>query len=102
MKYDDALKAWGILKLTEFRKVDIDPDTVTVSMFFDEGYSCCGGTNEGCYCSYAYGPSAEVRVQGYEKGTYYPVRWDLPYDSFDFSTVLKEICEAANGAVTLD
>lgn len=102
MKYDEALKAWGLLKLAEYNHKTIDPDTVSVSMNFDEGFACCGGANEGCYCSYAYPPRAEVTVRGYTKGEYWPCEWSMPADEFDFSTVLKEIVEAANGAVTLD
>lgn len=95
MKYDDALKAWGLLKLREWYPKDkIDPQSVTVRMNFSEGYACCGGSDPLCYCSFAESPSAEVRVEAW------PRTWTMSVDDFDFSKVLKEICEAADGTVT--
>ncbi len=104
MKYEDALKAWGYAILVEKRKDElrlyghdgtpVDMDRVRVEMDFDEGFSCCGGTDPNCYCSYAQSPSANVAITD---GRY---RKEIPADEFDFAKVLGEIVAAGGGAVT--
>lgn len=109
MKYDEALKVWGLLKLKESywnrEGSDWVEDSVTVSLNFNEGYACCNGYNEDCYCSMAESPSASVAVRGYylagktqQKTLAYV---EISSYDFDFATVLKEICEAADGSVTV-
>jgi hypothetical protein len=57
MKYEEALKRWGAAKL----EID-DWQNVNVDFDIDEGFSCCGGNDPDCYCSYATSPSFEVVV----------------------------------------
>lgn len=90
MKYDEALKAWGAAKLAEkYIGAEIDPDSVKVDI---ETYS-------GGYCETCEYTSVEVTISG-RAGTYLEVSIDKW--SFSFADMLKEVCEAANGAVTLD
>lgn len=106
MKYDEALEAWGALKLKEYRTdlQGLEFEAVSVSMDFSEGYACCGGRNPDCYCSFAEAPRAEVNIIGYVKegskySDYGAVSRTIDLADFDFTTVLREICEAAGGAV---
>ena len=95
MNYEDALKAWGLTKLKEWYPNDkINPDDVVVRMNFNPGYACCGGSDPLCYCSFAESPSAEVRVEAW------PRSWVMSVENFDFATVLKEICDVADGVIT--
>lgn len=94
MKYDDALKAWGAVKLADkvYAGKEVDPESVGVWLDLELGY--------GCSCS----PDASVYVEIYgstTEGGYIPSVM-IDRDSFHFETFLKEIVEAANGAVTLD
>lgn len=103
MKYDDAIKMWGFLKLKPYIKQSekIDINNVSVYMNFSEGYSCCGGGDPDCYCSFATPPSAEVSISAYtNKGR--NVSYDIDLAGFDFATILKEIVEAADGHVGLE
>lgn len=91
MKYDDALRAWGATQVTYALLKDekIDLSTVRIDLEVEQSY--------GCSCSSD--ASARVSVQAYTEDS----RWvynDLSY--FDFEDFLKEVCEAANGAVTLE
>lgn len=101
MNYESALKLWGKIKLDAYNGVsDTDASSVIVRMSFNEGYTCCGGSNPDCYCSFAESPSARVVIEGWtESGR--SVSYDMDYDEFDFATVLKEICEAADGSINL-
>lgn len=96
MNYEDALKEWGFIKLTEYHgpTVEIDKDLVSVQFEFSEGYACCGGANPDCYCSYAESPSSNVVIQAGQ------FRYEMYADDFDFSRVLKEIVEASGGNIT--
>ena len=112
MQYEDALKLWGLKRLADKfatwnPEAVIDPESVKVSMYFNEGYPCCGGRDPNCYCSMAESPKAEVHITGWEAGKprrgrdaglCYTVRID--YDDFDFVKVLGEILEVADGEVT--
>lgn len=91
MKYDDALKAWGAKQLahTLIKDEEIDTETFRVELQADSGW--------GCSCSSS--AEAEVSMQAYTKDGRW-VYYDTKY--FDFEDFLKEVCEAANGAVTLD
>lgn len=94
MKYDEALKAWGAKKLAEkvYEGKEIDPTSVGVWLDLEQGY--------GCSCSsdaYVY-----VEVYGSTTESGYTPSVMIDKDSFHFETFLKEVCEAANGAVTLE
>lgn len=95
MKYEDALRKWGALKLEQYGS-KVDPQTVTVVTNFSEGYPCCGGNNPGCYCSLATSPTATVMVSSYG----FPYTYTIDLDEFDFVTFLGEIVDAADGTMT--
>lgn len=98
MQYEKALKLWGANKLNAHyagrRGLIARPEDVRVEMTFDEGYACCGGTDPNCYCSFAESPSAQVTI------TAPGMRTDISHYQFDFATILWEIVEAADGAIT--
>lgn len=91
MKYDEALKVWGAKQLahTLIKGEELDLDTFSVELQVDSGW--------GCSCSSS--AVAEVSMQAYTKDSRW-VYYDTKY--FDFEDFLKEVVEAANGAVTLD
>lgn len=94
MKYDEALKAWGVSQLTEQLREsgdEVDAETVYTYLEVEQGY--------GCNCSsYA---SGHVSINGRSvKGDW--LCKEIDKDFFDLERFLKEVCEAANGAVTLD
>lgn len=93
MKYEKALKVWGANRLSTPHRV-IDPIDVTVSMEFNEGYACCGGTDPNCYCSYAESPSANVVIAAGK------VRETIDVEDFNFAEVLGEIVKAAGGTIS--
>lgn len=84
LSYEEALKIWGARRLVDRENRlhesrdprywpqrerpltvdDIDMDSVRVSTVFDEGDSCCGGSDPSCYCSQATSPIAEVSIRG--------------------------------------
>ena len=105
MQYEEALKHWGVSKLVspwaplkQYETVDIE--TVKVTMVFDEGYVCCGGTDPDCYCSMATSPTAEVLITGQtDLGRKLSHRIDAT--DFDFTVVLGEILCAADGQMSL-
>jgi len=99
MQYEDALKAWGLTRLKQAGYKSIDPKTVIVSMDFSEGYACCGGTDPDCYCSFAESPRAEVLITA-DQTEYYTAQTSIPLDQFDFTQILGEIVNAADGMVT--
>lgn len=107
MKYEDALKVWGAKKLVEQNrgvKVEkIDVESVKVEFEFDEGYACCGGSDPNCYCSFAEPPTANVKIIGrkadVKRGGYLSA--EIGIHEFDFATVLREICEAGEGNVSI-
>jgi hypothetical protein len=106
MQYEEALRLWG-KKMIEDKGSwfldmgdKVDPDTVVVTMTFNEGYTCCNGTDPSCYCSFAESPRADVdikamSVNGRCLGT------SISVEEFDFVSVLKEIIMIGNGSVTL-
>lgn len=105
MKYDEALKLWGASKLQYAylplnNDRDIDVESVNVHMNFNEGYACCGGSDPNCYCSFAESPSTNIRITGRTK-KYTQLTYDIDVDDFDFATMLKELCEVADGKVEL-
>lgn len=106
MRYDEALKEWGKIHLRQsYRNCDFSAESVVVEMEFNEGYSCCNGTDPLCYCSFAESPSANVLIRGSctshktHKGRV--LSTFIPAEGFDFVTVLREICEAGQGQVSL-
>lgn len=109
MKYDEALQEWGKIHLRQsYRNCDLSAESVVVRMEFEEGYFCCNGTNPLCYCSFAESPSANVRIEGsctsyknYKTHKAHVLSTCIPAEDFDFVAVLKEICEAGKGHVSL-
>lgn len=107
MKYEEALKMWGAVKLTTYNKVkveNIDLNTITVEFEFDEGYACCGGSDPNCYCSFYESPSAKVVITGKRTDVgkrHQNLRHEIETYNFDFATILREICEAGQGNVSL-
>lgn len=98
MNYEDALKVWGEQKLNEYYK-NGPYTSVTVTMEFDEGYACCGGSDPHCYCSFAESPKAYVEIAGTDnKGR--RQRREIDSWSFDFASILREIVVAGGGTVT--
>lgn len=93
MQYEMALKVWGAQRLST-EKNDVNPDTVSVGMEFNQGYACCGGSDPNCYCSYAQSPSAYVVI------TSGKLKVEIDVEDFDFAEILGEIVKAADGAVT--
>lgn len=93
MKYEKAIKIWGAERLSNVRHT-VNPDTVTVTMTFNEGYACCGGSDPDCYCSYAESPSAHVVISS---GKY---REEINVEDFDFVEILGEIVKAAGGTIS--
>lgn len=104
MKYEEALRAWGKIRLeaaynTPKKTTVIDANTVEITMDFKEGYACCGGTDPQCYCSFFESPSANVAISGRDtNGDHFYTSINM--QDFDFSTVLKEIVEAGDGSIT--
>lgn len=102
MKYEDALKCWGYLKI----KSQVNDDEtilmkdIEVRMVFVKGFNCCGGLDPGCCCSMAESPRADVEISATTtKGRYIYHTIDL--GDFDFISALKEILEAGNGSIEL-
>lgn len=92
MKYDEALKAWGARQLAH--KVNkgetIDLSTVSVSIEAEQsGY--------GCSCSAEVSAHVSITANLEPRGWVY---YDITY--FEFEQFLKELVEAADGAVTLN
>ncbi len=94
LTYEDAIKRWGIAKLNDYRpdiKGKFDEASVSVSFEIDRGYSCCGGSDPNCYCSFAESPSMEAYVlykdlKG-KSGT-------LEVAHIDFAETLREMLES--------
>jgi hypothetical protein len=107
MKYEDALREWGARKIEAQYKVKIDRETVKVSMEFEEGYNCCGGYDEGCYCSMATSGSASVDITGQAladvvtgKRSRKTFTASVSHYDWDFATILGEIVNASGGSVS--
>lgn len=104
MKYEEALQAWGLKQLNDHAYniqagEEVLPSTVVVGFEFDRGYACCGGRDEGCYCSFERSPSAAVYITG-TMANGMEARHTMNIGDFDFATVLAEIVDAADGTVT--
>lgn len=107
MKYEDALREWGARKIEDRWKVKIDRETVKVEFEFEEGYACCGGYNEDCYCSMATSGSASVEITGKVlsdtvtgKKRARAYSYSIGHYDWDFATILGEIVEASGGTVS--
>ena len=100
MRYEDALKKWGALRLeASGSDLSVQLESVTVGFDFNAGYSCCGGRDPDCYCSFAESPSANVVISGEStKGNMLQVFISL--EDFDFATVLMEIVRAGGGEIS--
>lgn len=86
MEYNEALGRWGAAKAGE------DPnlwEQFSVDLEVNPGYACCGGRDEGCYCSYAESPSVELVIR-HNGRTIYTDRY------LDFTETVREIFEVAN------
>lgn len=94
MKYDEALKAWAVSKLThKLRNSGDEVDAETVYTYID--------VNEPWGCSCSSSATVSFSINGRSKeGDWLGVEIDK--DEFDLERFLKEVVEAANGAVTLD
>lgn len=105
MNYEDALREWGARRIEAANNrrnrtdTEIDRSTVVVQMNFNEGYSCCGGFDPDCYCSFAESPSADIIITGYD-ALYRSYNAYIPSWDFSFATILKEIVTAGGGTVT--
>lgn len=86
MNYEDALKAWGSVRLKQAGYDAFDPDTVTVNMVFQEA---------GGYSEYTQWDARADVVISADRGYV-----EIPIEDFDLGGVLREILEAADGTVT--
>lgn len=93
MKYEQALKVWGAKRLSNSHRT-VNPDTVSVTMEFNEGYACCSGRDPDCYCSYAESPSAHVVISSGKH------KEEIDVEDFNFVEILGEIVKAADGVLT--
>lgn len=101
MKYEEALREWGARRIEQnYNKIVIDRSTVVVEMEFEPGYSCCGGRDPDCYCSFAESPSADVVVVGRQESSNKTYRISIGQYEFDFAAILREIVDAGGGEVT--
>ena len=95
MNYEEALREWGKRKLASYR-VDlsqVDPASISVDFDLDPGYSCCGGSNPDCYCSFAEGASLEATVSYRETKARSRTK-SLRCGYLDFGETLRELFEA--------
>lgn len=101
MQYDEALRLWGAMKIAQANRLNVEDlgvASVRVNFDFDEGNNCCGGADPDCYCSFAESPSANVvaSAHGWNGRIYH---WSMDVESFDFASVLKELCELGDGGI---
>lgn len=101
MQYEEALRLWGATKVAQYNRMELEDlllHSTRVEFDFNEGFNCCGGSDPNCYCSFAESPSANVVVSanGRDGRTY---RWSMDVESFDFATVLRELCELGEGGI---
>ena len=118
MQYEQALKIWGAKKLSEsstfydysvkpyattvkYKVEEINISSVYVDMEFDKGWNCCGGRDTNCYCSMAESPSAYVEIRGETLEYHEQLYTTISMSDFVFTTVLKEVLEAAESNLTL-
>lgn len=96
LPYDDAVSKWGITILQAYPNIrkDLDESSVTVEFILNEGFSCCGGSNPECYCSYAETPSLKA-VISYTllKSSRSDRKLSIEYSHLDFSDTLRELFE---------
>lgn len=107
MKYDDALKAWGKVRLDQMhehsyygKQMSAIAKSVNVEFEFNEGNNCCGGSDPECYCSLAESPSANVRISGLDEHSGMVMYTQISHWDFDFARILAEIVDAADGVIT--
>lgn len=104
MKYDEALKLWGAMKIAQNYRLSVEQvkiDTVTVIFEFDEGFECCNGFDPECYCSMATAPSAGVVIWA-DTDLHGSLKWVLDVSSFDFIEVLNELVTLGGGRIESD
>lgn len=65
LPFDEQLKVWAAIK---YQIILQEIESVTLEQSYDEGYTCCGGTDPGCYCSMATGASLNLVVTITKKG----------------------------------
>lgn len=96
MNADEAIRAWGLKRLKKaYPRLNFYED-VHVSIEMNEGFSCCGGRDPDCYCSYAESPSCNVVIEGKTVGPRSKTcTVDISHYEFDFVSVLEEILEAS-------
>lgn len=89
--YEDQIRVWAAkkyeLNINEIAKVDLENN-------YDEGYSCCGGRDPGCYCSLATSATVDMNVTVWGTGgqKLYVDSIDLMFG--DIGKMIQEIFEA--------
>lgn len=114
MKYEEAIKAWGTMKLREqlSRLNRIEKiENVKVEFKFDEGNPCCAGLDPNCYCSLAEDPNAEILITGNgirKSGTQCSLSRGISLNTglfgnniISFADLIKELCEVGKGNLSL-
>jgi len=102
MQYEEALKAWGEMKLNEVHPgVRFDPESIRVDLEVDPGYTCnCG--DDLCYGSYNTPASVEVSIFGKPFSGGPGRQRNIGQYSFEFGEFVRELVTVAHGVVTLD
>lgn len=113
MKYEEAINAWGAMKLreaTRLRRIE-KIENVKVEFKFDEGNPCCSGLDPDCYCSLAESPNAEILITGNgirESGTRCNLSRGISLNTrlygsniISFADLIKELCEVGKGNLSL-
>ncbi len=92
MKYEEALRRWGAGKarVEDWENIEVDFD-------MDPGYACCGGRDEGCYCSFAESASLNVNVYHTKLVNKYNKKRVVYTDNlnYDMTTFLRELFEVS-------
>jgi hypothetical protein len=91
--YEDAVRKWGVTKLSSDFGLNGKFDEASVTVYFgvDAGWSCCGGSDPGCYCSMAESPSMNAEIS-YKDAKGKSRMREISY--IDFADTLREILEA--------
>ncbi len=66
LTYEEAVDRWGRKQLKHYSGVQKEiavEKLITVDFILDEGYSCCGGSDPNCYCSFAESPSCKAKIK---------------------------------------
>lgn len=96
MHYEDALREWGAQQLEREYPKFMDRSSVQVSIEINPGFSCCGGRDPDCYCSFAESPSVYLEITG-KNGI---KRYSTIKHHIDFGELLRELVAVADGTIT--